>query len=117
MFADFQSSVHVDDDTICAVVTGKSVLQTLPPKMLFGWLPRPQRRPASAGQQGGAVSVLRLSGPNALAVASRVFSRPGKHEGQPWHAKTHRIYYGHIVDQAGVIVDEACPGGLRLVLP
>ena len=52
------------------------------------------------------MSVLRLSGPDALSIASRVFSRPGRHKGQPWHAKTHRIYYGHIVDQAGVIVDE-----------
>ena len=29
--------------------------------------------------------------------------------GQPWQAKSHRIYYGHIVDQAGTVVDEVTP--------
>ena len=57
------------------------------------------------------MSVLRLSGADALSIASRVFSRPGKSRGQPWHAKTHRIYYGHIVDQAGTVVDEVSLGG------
>ena len=55
------------------------------------------------------MSVLRLSGPNALDVARRVFSRHGKQRGQPWQAKSHRIYYGHIVDQAGTVVDEVTP--------
>lgn len=52
------------------------------------------------------MSVLRLSGPGALHIARQVFSRHGKHRGQPWQAKSHRIYYGHVVDQAGTIVDE-----------
>ena len=52
------------------------------------------------------MSVLRLSGPSALHVARRVFSRHGKHRGQPWQAKSHRIYYGHVVDEAGTVVDE-----------
>jgi len=55
------------------------------------------------------VSVLRVSGPGALDVARQVFSRNGKQRGQPWQAKTHRIYYGHIVDRAGTVVDEVTP--------
>ena len=55
------------------------------------------------------MSVLRLSGPGALDVARQVFSRNGKQRGQPWQAKTHRIYYGHIVDRAGTVVDEVTP--------
>ncbi len=53
--------------------------------------------------------MLRLSGPGALDVARQVFSRNGKQRGQPWQAQTHRIYYGHIVDRAGTVVDEVRP--------
>ena len=64
------------------------------------------KRSAVTGEQGGAVSVLRLSGSSALHVASQVFRRHGKHGIRPWQAKSHRIYYGHVVDQAGTAVDE-----------
>ena len=69
-----------DEDTIVAIVTG--------------------------GQQG-AVSVIRLSGREALLVASKVFWPAGgeKREGG-WNPKTHRVYYGHAFDPRGVMIDE-----------
>eukprot|EP00890_Picochlorum_soloecismus_P000563 jgi/Picsp_1/1507/NSC_04985-R1_trna modification gtpase len=69
-----------DDETIVAIVTGG---------------------------QHGAVSVIRLSGAEAVMVASKVFWPAGvrQAEGQ-WNPETHRVYYGHAFDSRGVMIDE-----------
>jgi tRNA modification GTPase len=52
----------------------------------------------------GGIGVVRMSGPEAIAVAQRVFLRPdGRSLRQP---VSHRAYYGAIVDAAGERVDE-----------
>jgi len=52
----------------------------------------------------GGIGVVRMSGPEAIAVAQRVFVRP---DGQPLRQPaSHRAYYGAIVDAAGERVDE-----------
>lgn len=63
-----------------------------------------------AGEQGGSVAILRLSGSGALAITSRIFreGRMGKAGAKQWHPETHRIYYGHVVDNQGDLVDEVC---------
>ena len=51
----------------------------------------------------GSVAIVRLSGPEALAIGRRVFQAPGR---QVWDS--HRILYGFVVDPAsGERVDEA----------
>ncbi|MGQ9557923.1 MAG: tRNA uridine-5-carboxymethylaminomethyl(34) synthesis GTPase MnmE [Desulfurispora sp.] len=52
----------------------------------------------------GAIGIVRLSGPQAVEIARRLF-RPGKE--MAWSPQSHRLYYGHIVDPAdGRVVDE-----------
>lgn len=70
-----------DDETIVAIVTGG---------------------------QHGAVSVIRLSGAEAVLVASKVFCPAGvmKHAKAHWSPETHRVYYGHAFDCHGVMIDE-----------
>ena len=53
----------------------------------------------------GGVAVIRLSGPQALAVADKSFVPLGKSSLKPSQAPTHTIQYGHIVRQ-GRTVDE-----------
>lgn len=53
----------------------------------------------------GGLAVIRLSGPQALAVAERSFVPAGRHARKPTEATSHTIHYGHIVRQ-GVVVDE-----------
>lgn len=70
-----------DDDTIAAIVTGA---------------------------QQGAVSIIRLSGLDAVPVAQRVF-RPAVAAAAAaggWEPESHRIYYGSAVDAAGAVLDE-----------
>lgn len=53
--------------------------------------------------QQGSVGVVRLSGPEAVAIARRLFTAPGR---QPW--ESHRILYGQIRHpQSQTLVDEA----------
>ncbi|MGB7416928.1 MAG: tRNA uridine-5-carboxymethylaminomethyl(34) synthesis GTPase MnmE [Thermosynechococcaceae cyanobacterium] len=53
--------------------------------------------------QQGSIGVVRLSGPEAVAIATQLFHAPGH---QQW--ESHRILYGHIQDLAtGQIIDEA----------
>ncbi|MGF1538013.1 MAG: tRNA uridine-5-carboxymethylaminomethyl(34) synthesis GTPase MnmE [Elainellaceae cyanobacterium] len=53
--------------------------------------------------QQGSVSIVRVSGPEAMAVARRLFHAPGQ---QPW--ESHRIVYGSVRHpQTQRIVDEA----------
>lgn len=56
------------------------------------------------GAQQGSVAIIRLSGPEAVAIASAVF-RPSRRKAS-WVPKTHRIYHGHVLDADGSIVDE-----------
>ena len=53
----------------------------------------------------GTVSIIRLSGPDAVGVAQRIFRHSGK-KAAHWAPQTHRIYYGHILDGTGSVVDE-----------
>ena len=58
------------------------------------------------------LAVVRLSGPQALAVADRSFTPKGRHSARPSEAATHTIQYGHVV-RAGVIVDEVLVSVMR----
>ena len=63
---------------------------------------------AATGDQGGAVAILRLSGPDAVAVAGNIFRPSGSRTClQLWQPESHRIYHGHILDSEGRLVDEA----------
>lgn len=61
-----------DNDTICAIATAT----------------------------GGAIGLIRVSGPEAIDITSRVFSRDIR------QSKTHTIHFGTIVDPTGSVVDE-----------
>jgi len=50
----------------------------------------------------GGIGIVRLSGPQAVAIAQKVF-QPKK----PGPLRSHHVRYGHIVDSKGKIVDEA----------
>lgn len=71
-----QAGPSVDADTIAAIVTGA---------------------------QQGAVSIIRLSGRDAVAVAAGVFKPAAS---GPWSPESHRVYYGTVVDEQGARVDE-----------
>ncbi|MGA2244236.1 MAG: tRNA uridine-5-carboxymethylaminomethyl(34) synthesis GTPase MnmE [Verrucomicrobiota bacterium] len=60
----------------------------------------------------GGLAVIRLSGPQALAVADKVFQPAGKHSLRPSAAPTHTIQFGKIV-RGGQIVDEVMLAVLR----
>ncbi|KAL0039327.1 hypothetical protein WJX79_003589 [Trebouxia sp. C0005] len=66
-----------DSDTIAAVVTGA---------------------------QQGSVAIIRLSGPDAVQIASSVFVPSSSKKA--WMPKTHRVYHGHVLDTEGGVVDE-----------
>src|ERR1017187_3427490 len=54
----------------------------------------------------GGLAVIRLSGPEAVAVADRSFAPAGEASGKPSGAATHTIHFGPVVRE-GQIVDEA----------
>ena len=57
----------------------------------------------------GGIGIVRLSGPEAKAILSKVFVPSGRHpeESLNFEPDSHRFYYGHVVDRdEGVIVDE-----------
>jgi tRNA modification GTPase len=60
----------------------------------------------------GGLAVIRLSGNDALAIASRCFKPLGEHSSSPDNASTHTIHYGKI-QRAGKTVDEVMLGVLR----
>ena len=62
----------------------------------------------NAGAQQGSVAIIRLSGPDAVQIASSVFV-PSSSKKQ-WTPKTHRIYHGHVLDTEGGVVDEVQTG-------
>src|SRR3989338_7728228 len=51
----------------------------------------------------GALGIVRLSGPGALAIADRLFRAAGVMS--PSQAATHTVHYGHVVD-GNAVVDE-----------
>ncbi len=53
--------------------------------------------------QQGSVGIVRMSGPEAIAIARRLFQAPGQ---QPW--ESHRILYGYVQDfKSQETIDEA----------
>ena len=54
----------------------------------------------STPQGTGGISVIRISGSEAVEIANRVFSRPLK------EARTHTVHYGYIKNNNGDILDE-----------
>src|SRR2546423_15170408 len=58
----------------------------------------------------GGIGVIRISGPDANAVAGRVFRRTGR-GGDASRFPSHRLVYGHVVDpESGATLDEALAG-------
>lgn len=58
---------------------------------------------------GGGIGIIRMSGANSLKIASSVFCAGQKNQVEQNYfvkAVSHTIHYGHIVDDAGEIVDE-----------
>src|ERR1041385_7447517 len=60
----------------------------------------------------GGLAVIRISGPQAFAVADKCFVPVGKHSLKPSAATSHTIQYGHIVREAKII-DEVLVAVLR----
>ena len=59
---------------------------------------------AVATAQGGAISVIRISGPQAIQVTDRIF-KPAK--GMPFSERApYSVSYGRIIDSEGCVVDE-----------
>jgi tRNA modification GTPase len=58
------------------------------------------------------LAVIRLSGPQALAVADRIFRPAGQSSSPPSAAPTHTLHYGHVVRQ-GRVVDEVLLSVMR----
>jgi len=61
----------------------------------------------------GGISIVRLSGPEAIRIADSVF-RPARPDKKPTHVRSHTITYGHIVDpQSNQIIDEVLLSVMR----
>jgi tRNA modification GTPase len=60
----------------------------------------------------GGLAVIRISGPEALAVADRSFAPVGEGSVRPSAAATHTIHFGHVV-RDGQTVDEALLAVMR----
>jgi tRNA modification GTPase len=50
----------------------------------------------------GAIAVIRISGPGAIAAADRAF----RGSAPLCNAPSHTVHYGHVVDESGVVVDD-----------
>uniref|UniRef100_A0A0E0QIT9 TrmE-type G domain-containing protein n=2 Tax=Oryza TaxID=4527 RepID=A0A0E0QIT9_ORYRU len=59
----------------------------------------------SLGGGPAAVGIVRLSGPDAAAVAGRVF-RPARRAAPPWRPRSHFVEYGVALDRDGGVIDE-----------
>lgn len=53
----------------------------------------------------GGIAIIRISGPESLAIADRVFRVAGTRGVQPSEAPSHTVHYGHVV-RDGVVQDE-----------
>ncbi|KAK3426542.1 hypothetical protein EUGRSUZ_F02969 [Eucalyptus grandis] len=66
----------------------------------------------SVGGPPGAVGIVRLSGPSAVAIASRVFRPARKNRrrrslsSNSWRPTSHMVEYGLVMDSNGNVVDE-----------
>ena len=60
----------------------------------------------------GGLAVIRLSGPEALAIAGKSFVPVGKSSLKPTAAPTHTIHYGHI-ERQGRVIDEVLVAVMR----
>ena len=60
----------------------------------------------------GGLAVIRISGPQALAVADRCFVPAGGGSAKPSAAVTHTIHFGHVVHE-GQNIDEALVAVMR----
>jgi len=62
------------------------------------------------GAQQGAVSIIRLSGWDAVSIATAVFRPAGSSSpsspNDTWTPESHRIYYGNAMNTSGSIIDE-----------
>jgi tRNA modification GTPase len=63
----------------------------------------------------GGVGIVRVSGPESLAIARRIFRRSGKREeAADWQPESHRLYYGHAIQpRSGQTLDEALLAYMR----
>jgi tRNA modification GTPase len=53
----------------------------------------------------GGIGIIRISGPDALAIAAQFFSRTRTGAPGTGHLKTHRVYHGYFLDN-GEVIDE-----------
>lgn len=53
----------------------------------------------------GGIAIIRISGPESLAIADRVFRPAGTRGVQPSEAASHTVHYGHVLRE-GVVQDE-----------
>ncbi|CAD6245018.1 unnamed protein product [Miscanthus lutarioriparius] len=61
----------------------------------------------SLGGGPAAVGIVRLSGPDAIAVADRVFRPAGaRRASAPWQPRSHFVEYGLALDADGSVIDE-----------
>lgn len=60
----------------------------------------------------GGLAVIRLSGPQALAIADRCFAPAGNPAAKPSAAASHTIHFGHVT-RRGQVVDEALLAVMR----
>lgn len=111
------TSVHGGEDTIAAIVTGPHCAciqeqchqQTAVPLLCISNIQAAYKSiHASAGPQG-AVSIVRLSGPDAVSIAQAVFRPSGKRR-QGWAPASH----GRLLDACGDTIDEVCMPCMRL---
>lgn len=51
----------------------------------------------------GGIGIVRVSGPQAMAIAKKIFRAKNENWQQ---GGSHRLYYGHIIDPSGQVVDE-----------
>lgn len=58
----------------------------------------------------GGIGIVRISGPEAVKIAKKLF-RAKKEEWQ--EAGSQRLFYGHVVDKSGDVVDEVLLGVMR----
>src|SRR5579885_3222996 len=64
----------------------------------------------------GGVGIVRISGPEALSIARRLFRRPGKPrpDADQWQPEPHRLYYGHAIQpETGQMLDEVLLAFMR----
>ncbi|KAL9268732.1 tRNA modification GTPase MnmE-like protein [Drosera capensis] len=59
----------------------------------------------SLGGPAAAVGIVRLSGPDAVEIAGKVFRRK-KSGGGLWRPRSHVVEYGVVVDRKGCVLDE-----------